>query len=177
MNSMSHSVFDNNGVFFTKKGRGCIFGDNRVKSTILCQPKKRPILGTFVLGRWGKECFVFFDLSLSWILWCTPWVVWHKTRKTSFLIEPVQSYQPAGGWCYRCRCSLSPVYFHLRATESSFSCCNIKKILSIVSGVLSCESVLTKEGTCHSEVEGAGWLVCNLKSALYFKAIILALLL
>lgn len=175
MNSMSHSVFDNNGVFYKKKD-GDVF-----LVTIVSNPpfvsKKKANLGCFCFGQMGKECFVFFDLSLSWILRCTPWVVWHKTHKTSFLIEPARSYQPAGGWCYRCRCSLSPVYFHLRATESSFSCCNIKKILSIVSGVLSCESVLTKEGTCHSEVEGAGWLVCNLKSALYFKAIILALLL
>lgn len=42
----------------------------------------------------------------------------------------------------------------------SWKCC------LAMSGVLSCESVLTKEETCHFEEEGAGWLVCNLKVCL-----------
>lgn len=42
----------------------------------------------------------------------------------------------------------------------SWKCC------LTMSGVLFCESVLTKEETCHFEEEGAGWLVCNLKVCL-----------
>lgn len=52
---------------------------------------KKSIWVLFCFWADWKWMFCIFDMSLSWILWCTPWVVLHKSHRLFFfLVEPVQ---------------------------------------------------------------------------------------
>ena len=55
---MSHSVFDNNGVFLQKKD-GDVFLVTIVSNPPFYVSKNRPILGACVLGRWEKNVLYF----------------------------------------------------------------------------------------------------------------------
>lgn len=162
-------------VFFTKRlWTVCnvflfCFCDNHVKSKCLSSAKVQFGCSCFVTGR--LEMNVKYFVRVSWIFRRPPSVIWHKTHSRVFWWKhlrrqqvevarasvptcrwPALLLQMEGAWIWR-------AFIGGGLKSQGFVAVISRKCRLTASGVLLCESVLTKEETCHSEEEAEGWPV------------------